>query len=318
MSAGYNIIRTDSSKTTSELRLEHHKISSQGVSEYQALICKWSINLQDIFVDNDLQNIWALKSNSTNNVLYCLRAGGVNQKIIDLHLNDETTIRSLLIKKKNHGMGNCTLIYTKGNNFEYYVKTIEFSEKGYTKGKEHTLIDKVKHLYPEYLLEDRTLNFHNLVAGYNMSNCYSGFYHPDFTQIPLFVEFGYGQNDKALMWDFENGFLRIETDEMNINDLRNVTDIHNKLMKMRIELPANNYACYLNDYRSMWEFSSDAISFGNGVLAFSPADNEEPQPLYPTPIVQKDFETKVKDDIDFLKGILREKFPEHFMNKDNH
>ena len=296
MSIGYHVLKN----LSSSIIIEHFKVSSQGVAESQGLISKWTdtrsknSGFNSVFMDSDLQNIWA----ADGYYLYCLRAGGLDQEVIDLQMNKIDIHFShdkyhIFVRGSGVGESICSIIPKKCYDGDAMFN-IQFDNSGYHI-QSSTINDEIGPFFDDS--EDFKINWLDSYALKYSSN----HQHPHAPHIPYLY-----YNDQYLVWDFAHGLRWINAE---IKDSRNIflsaAEEYKRIMEERIQLPGNNEIIPGDGYG----FSNDACSFGNWVRGITPIDNETPQPRYPKPMAQKNLEKKIQDDISYIQGFLSEKYP---------
>jgi len=296
MSIGYHVLKHSSPS----IIIEHFKVSSQGVTESQGLISKWTYpssnnsGFDRVFMDSDLQNIWASKGIN----LYCLRAGGLDQEVNDLQMGTDFNYDHLHIFVRGLGVGESICVIIPKSCYDgVEMRTIQFDNSGYHI-QPSSLKDEIEPFFDDS--EGFKINQLPIKSSYSCNN-----QHPNAPHLPY-----YYYNDQYLIWDFAHGLRRINAEikyEHN-NNFLSATDEYKRIMEERIQLPGNNEI--IPKYGDYYRFSNDACSFGLGVKGITPIDNETPQPRYPKPMAQKNLEKKIQDDISYIQGFLSEKYPD--------
>jgi len=296
MSIGYHVLK----RTSPSIIIEHFKVSSQGVAESQGLISKWTspslqkLGFDRVFMDSDLQNIWA----SSRKKLYCLRAGGLDQEVNDLQMEIGFDSKKFDIFVRGSGVGESICVIIPKNSYDgVEMRNIQFDNSGY-----HIQSSPLKDEIGPFFGGSEDFQYYWLSGDVAINS--SNHQHPHALHLP----YSYF-NDQYLIWDFAHGLRRINAE---IKDSRNIflsaRKEYERIMEERIQLPGNNEIIPRSN--SNYMFSNDACSFGLCVEGITPIDNKTPQPRYPKPMAQKNLEKKIQDDINYIQGFLSEKYPD--------
>lgn len=275
------------------LSIRDYEISSQGVSKLQETIFEWPIKKGYTYTDHKLQNIWLRRINSSK--IYCLRAGGVDQEIIDFEAPSEPSKNYYVM---DIGPGRSAICWFSGDTFCEVI----FDENGYIYEQltVDEFMDEIDTKFPKLNVQKLPSDFNLFDDTHRISTKQS--MHPESTFIPLGT---YG--DQYLIWDFHDGFKNIdmvEDQQPHSYDRKiEAQEFWSKHLCHNIPLPGNNHTYHNGEY---WGFSSDAVQFDTGIMGIIPIGDETPKPRFPMTLSEKNFQEETRKDIEMIKGFLSE------------
>lgn len=310
------------SQTEGTITATDFNISAQGKAESKGLKSSWTIaeGVPKVIVDSNLQNIWAFTTQGTLRV-YCLRAGGRDQEVIDLVVPFPIPSKFYVRENGEGGSILCCIeinIAKLRDPTNIVITEIGFDSSGYLEPKEWTLSEMMAPVVVERFEDNEFYEWNWKLAGLD---CRGQF--PSRKAIPVFtvekkkwVDNGTGLKGRAglrleedsatIVWNFENGFEVMEAQEEELDP---------------IEIPGNNRITGKSvNFRTLFSFPSKASEFGNveRIIGIRPDGDNLPEPRFPLPMQEKKFreDTKTKisnleSEIEDLKGMFRDHVRSH-------
>ena len=301
----YTVQVNQERKTPNHIIAEIFNVSKQGKSKSQGSE-KWKIpgkivsNLK-IIMDSELRNIWAFKNGSA----FCLRAGGVDQELIDF--NDfsypNNTKDQYFVRETGKGTSQLCIVYREGK-----ITEINYDDSGY-QSEEFSLADVVKSRTIEKnwrqgrLLEPKGWKpgadqWKNSIADCRMQ-------HPNTTSWQV-GKFELSDPDESIYidWSFEDGL--VEDEDGLVGDTGSPSEemLNDKLEP--IELPGGFQAFHASVNSNTFEFTNNAVAFGKKVLGIRPFGNNPPETRFPRTSQELKFEAGTKMKISVLEGEIEE------------
>ena len=286
MSSEYCTLQSKWIKNSSNvLSIKNYKISSQGVSKLHETIHMWpNKGKGDIFTDHKLQNIWT--TSNSGNKIYCLRAGGVDQEVIDFNPPSASSHNYYVM---DIGVGRSKICWiADGDNNKFCEVT--FDKDGYVYNEK--MLTDASHIFDEESLHSRV----QVDTRVNLKN----FMYPERTFVPLFTT----TSGEYLIWDYYEGFKIMDALKSEHGSTIDPREYLNDHLCENIPLPGNNHAYRKDGY---WRFSSESIEFSKDtIIGFIPIGDETPKPRFPMTISEKNFQEETRKDIEMIKGFLNE------------